>query len=137
MPNDDVFDPNASGAETPAPKPARNRNKNTAPAPEQPTGDQEAEDLIGSGPTGPVIEDDVPLPSNNAGRKSAFSLADFPFDKLKVGQSFAVALNDEGKTESGITVKTILAQAKKALPDASFVSQVNDAKTSVRFWRKK
>lgn len=133
MPNDEVFDPNAGSA---APKPARNRGKPAAPV--EPTGDQEAEDLIGSGPTGPAIEDDVPLPSNNAGRKSAFSLDDFPFDKLKVGQSFAVALTPEdGKTASGITVKTILAQAKKAMPDAGFVSQVNDDKTSVRFWRKK
>lgn len=132
MPNDDVFDPNAAAAEA-APKPGKRNRGTPAPAP----ADTEAEDLIGSGPVGPVIEDDVPLPANNAGRKSAFSLTDFPFDKLKVGQSFAVALNDEGKTASGITVKTILAWAKKALPDNTFVSQVSDDKATVRFWRKK
>lgn len=126
MPNDDVFvPPSADAAEPPK------KSRKTKPT------DAEAEDLIGSGPTGPVIEDDVPLPTNNAGRKSAFDLSKMPFDKLKVEQSFALTLDGDGKTPDGITPKTVMAQAKKAFPDRTFIMRVAADGLSVRFWRKK
>ena len=154
MQNEEIFDPNAAGdqdpQETPPAKPKKRVGKSTS----VPGTDTEVDNLIGEATesvgmevdnltgeaadsVGPVIEDDVPLPSSNAGRKSSFLMADFPFDKMSVGQSFSVALDFFGKTPNGITPKTAQSQAKKAFPGYIIVSRINDDKTAIRFWRKK
>lgn len=126
--NDEVFDPNKvqnapkSGKKT-ADKPAK---KNAKPAAESQT-------------VSPLkIETDIPLPENNAGRKSSFNGERMPFGQLEVGQSFAEVLTD-GKTADGITVKTVMSQVKKAFPDRSFVVRQTDdfGIVTARFWRKK
>ncbi len=139
---DDVFDPNAV-AEKAAEKTAPKTDKKTDKTAEKKSGkaDKKADTdpALDLTVTPLKIESDVPLPENNAGRKTAFNANRMPFGALEVGQSFSEVLAD-GKTRDGITVKTVMAQVKKAFPDRTFVvreTMEGDVATSARFWRKK
>lgn len=139
---EEVFDPNAAAAasEKTDKKNGSNPDKKTGSAADKKT-DSAADKKSEAEPKAPAvltIESDIPLPESNAGRKTAFNAARMPFSQLEVGQSFAEVLSD-GKTADGITVKTVMAQVKKAFPDRTFVVREIETNgvTSARFWRKK
>ena len=138
--SDDVFDPNAvagSGSEKSETKSDKKSEKPAAAAGGKKK--EKADPALDTSITPLKIETEVPLPENNAGRKTAFNSTRMPFGALEVGQSFSDVLVN-GKTADGITVKTVMAQVKKAFPDRTFVvreTMEGDVAVSARFWRKK
>jgi hypothetical protein len=138
MPEDDVFDPNAIPKEDEGKSGSPAEKKSSKKTTEKPT--EQVDPALDLSVTPLKIEDDVPLPENNAGRKTAFNTDRMPFGKLEIGQSFLENLV-AGKTADGITTKTVMAQVKKSFPDKTFVVRetLDDSgvATSARFWRKK
>lgn len=134
MADDDVFDPNAAHANA--------VEKSGAVAEKKPSkkATEKVDPALDLSITPLKIDDNVPLPENNAGRKTAFNADRMPFGKLAVGQSFVESMVG-GKTKDGITTKTVMAQVKKSFPDKTFVVRetLDDVgvATNARFWRKK
>lgn len=139
---DDIFDPNAAAVKAAAKSGTTSEKKSEKPAGEKPVKKpaEKSDPALDLSITPLKIDDDVPLPENNAGRKTAFNADRMPFDKLAVGQSFSESMVG-GKTADGITTKTVMAQVKKSFPSKTFVVRetLDDmgVATSARFWRKK
>ena len=136
---DKVFDPNKLSKKPEAPA-----EKKASGKPAKTTSEKKAQDkadpALDLSITPLKIDDDVPLPENNAGRKTAFNPDRMPFAKLGIGQSFSESMVG-GKSADGITTKTVMAQVKKCFPDMTFVvretfDEFGDL-LSARFWRKK
>lgn len=136
--SDAIFDPNAIVTKAPA-KPVSTGEKKTDANPARKKAEVPDPELDLS-ITPLKIDSDVPLPENNAGRKTAFNADRMPFGQLAVGQSFSEVMVN-GKSKDGITSKTIMAQVKKTFPEMVFVVRetLDDmgVATSARFWRKK